>query len=227
MSTKVMKISVIIPAYNEESTITATLDALSEHQPDEMIVVDGGSSDATVKLAQNYGNCQVLVSEKGRARQMNAGAAQSKGDILVFLHADTILPADGLNEIRKAIHSGHRAGRFLMQFDHSSPMLKLFELYTRFHFFSYGDQVFFMQRGIFESLNGYDTDAPFEDVEFYRRLLQKTRPVILKTKVTTSARRFIKAGKLRQKWINFFLMFLYYTGFDVLPSKEKLYPDIR
>lgn len=222
-----MKISVVIPTYNEESTIEQTLCSLHPQHPDEVIVVDGGSTDATVSLARKNNSCIVLQSKKGRALQMNAGAQRAAGDIFVFLHADTQLPLRGLELIRNAISQGHQAGRFYMRFDQSGMMLKFFETYTRFHFFSYGDQVFFMTRNIYENLGGYNEKAPFEDVEFYRRLLKLTHPVILKSKVTTSARRFIKTGSLRQKWINFFLMFLYYLGFDVLPHKKKLYPDVR
>lgn len=221
-----MKLSVIIPAYNEASVMEATLRNLSEQAPDEIIVVDGGSKDQTADVARPF--AKVLVSGKGRAVQMNRGASEASGDILVFLHADTLLPKDGLQKIKQLIESGQvEAGRFRLSFDANDWTLKLFASYTRFHCFSYGDQAFFMKRGLFEAMGGYDASVPFEDMEFYKRLRQRTQPFIIKDKVVTSARRFLKVGKMRQKWINLFLVGLYYFGVDVMPLKERNYQDVR
>ena len=221
-----MKISVIIPAYNEESTIHKTLeDLMVRHQAEEVIVVDGGSTDNAVALAKEW--TKVIRSEKGRARQMNRGAGEATGDIFLFLHSDTQLPEEGLALIRKVIANGAEAGRFRMRFDHRDWLLRFYESYTRFHFFSYGDQGFFVTRKMFEDLGGFNETVPFEDIDFYKRLRQLTRPVIINNPVITSARRFCGVGCLRQKFINLFLVGLYYAGFNVLGMKEKLYPEIR
>ena len=221
-----MKISIIIPAFNEEKTIHATLaNLLTFHKPDDVIVVDGGSTDQTISLASEW--VPVIRSQKGRAHQMNAGARRAKGDILLFLHADTLLPPQGLNHIKRAILQGHQAGRFRMRFDDRRWLLRIYETYTRFQFFSYGDQGFFVHRDLFEKLKGFREDVPFEDIDFYKRLRRLTRPVIIKNPVTTSARRFCGVGCLRQKFINITLVALYYAGFNVFNLKQKLYPEVR
>lgn len=188
-------------------------------------MVDGGSTDQTVQVAAEW--CPVVNSEKGRARQMNVGAEKARGDVFLFLHADTTLPEKGLEKIRQAMAQGYLAGRFRMRFDDSRWLLRLYASYTRFHFFSYGDQGFFIRRDLFEKMGGFREDVPFEDIDFYRRLLKVTRPVILKDSVITSARRFIAMGCLKQKFINLFLVALYYLGIDVFRFQKKLYPDIR
>jgi len=106
-------------------------------------------------------------------------------------------------------------------------LLKLFAFHTRFPFFSYGDQAFFVTRDLFEEMKGFSEEAPFEDIEFYKRLSKITRPQIIKMPVITSARRFLKIGRLRQKWINLVLVALYYFGIDVMPLKKKVYQDMR
>ena len=221
-----MKISIIIPTFNEEKTIHETLkNLLAFHRPDEVIVVDGGSTDQTVSLASEW--TTVIQTSKGRAHQMNIGVGQAKGDILLFLHADTILPSGGLETIRKRISEGCRAGRFRMKFDDRRWLLRFYESYTRFHFFSYGDQAFFVTREFFQKLDGFNEIVPFEDIDFYKRLRTVTKPVIIKDPVTTSARRFCGVGCLKQKFINLFLVALYYAVFDVFRMKVKLYPEIR
>ncbi|MBI4398292.1 MAG: TIGR04283 family arsenosugar biosynthesis glycosyltransferase [Candidatus Omnitrophica bacterium] len=221
-----MKISVIIPALNEETTINATLDDLfTHHKPEEVIVVDGGSADQTILKASS--RVKVILSQKGRARQMNAGAQNASGDVLLFLHADTLLPKSGLETIRQQVLRGVEAGRFRMRFSDRDWLSRIFESYTRFHFFSYGDQGFFVIKEIFQKLEGFDEQVPFEDIDFYKRLRKLTQPVIIEDAVITSSRRFQGTGRLRQKFINLFLVGLYYLGFDVFKFKAKLYPEVR
>jgi len=220
------KISVIIPTYNEESGIQATLKELySSHQPDEVIAVDGGSTDQTVSFVSQW--AKVISSRKGRARQMNEGAKMATGDILLFLHADTRLPQNGLQSIKEVIKRGAKAGRFRMRFDNRHWLLRFYETYTRFHFFSYGDQGFFVTRELFERLDGFNENVPFEDIDFYRRLRRVTKPVIIQDPMVTSARRFTQNGCIRQKLINVLLVALHYSGFNILGLKGKLYPEIR
>lgn len=220
------KISVIIPTYNEEKMIHRTLeDLFTKHSPEEVIVIDGGSQDKTVSIASEW--TKVIRSQKGRAQQMNRGGNLATGDIFLFLHADTRLPSDGLLKIKEATRKGSLAGRFRMKFDEQRWLLRFYEAYTRFQFFSYGDQGFFVRREIFKLLGGFREDVPFEDIDFYQRLRRITQPAILKDSVITSARRFCQAGCLRQKFINLFLVSLYYIGFKAFRIKEKLYPAVR
>ncbi len=220
-----MKISVIVPVYNEEKIIHGTLENLSKHSPGEIIVVDGGSTDGTVPIASQW--AKVIRSSKGRAHQMNIGARCAKGDVFLFLHADTRLPEYGLEKIMREISEGSEAGRFRMCFDDRSWLFKIYESYTRFHFFSYGDQGFFVTRNVFETLAGFNESVPFEDIDFYRRLRRLTKPVIIEDPVVTSARRFSNVGLVRQKIINLLLVGLYSFGADVRHLKNKLYQEIR
>ena len=221
-----MKISVIIPAFNEEKTISATLEDLCiRHAPDEVIVADGGSTDRTRELARRW--ARVVLSPKGRARQLNAGAREAQGDILLFLHADTRLPAAGLEKVREAAGSGVEGGRFRMKFDEDGGLLRFYSRYTRFHFFSYGDQGFFVRRVLFWDLGGYREDVPFEDIDFYHRLQRQTTPVILPDAVVTSARRFRQIGAVRQKLLNVLLVSLHFFGLDVRGLQKRLYPEVR
>ena len=221
-----MKISIVIPTLNEEKAIEETLaDLFENHSPDEVIVADGGSTDQTLSLINS--RVKIIHSEKGRAKQMNAGAEKATGDVFLFLHADTRLPRNGVSKIKDMVARGVKAGRFRMRFDDRRWLLRLYETYTRFHFFSYGDQGFFVAKELFEKLSGFDEWVPFEDIDFYKRLRQLTRPVIIKNPVVTSARRFCGVGCLKQKFINLFLVALYYLGFNVSNVKEKLYSEIR
>ncbi len=216
-----MKISIIIPVLNEAKSIFPTLeDLFTNHSPEDVVVVDGGSTDQTVMLASEW--TQVFSSSKGRARQMNAGAKIASGDVLLFLHADMKLPSQGLNKIKQAIRQGAQAGRFRMQFDDAHWLLRLYSSYTKFQFFSYGDQGFFVTRELFDQLKGYREDVPFEDVDFYRRLRQITTPVIVEQPVVATIRRFRGRSFIRQKLWNLLLVTLHLAGFNVLPIKKKL-----
>lgn len=221
-----MKISVILPVYNEEHAIRSTLENLiARHHPDEVLVVDGGSSDRTAALASEW--ARVVASPKGRARQLNAGAREASGDLYLFLHADTRLPENGLEKIRETIRQGNSAGRFRMRFDENHWLLKTYSFYTRFHSFSYGDQGFFVTRRLFEEIGGYREDAPFEDIDFYKRMRRHAKSVIIRSSVVTSARRFSQMGLVRQKLINFVLVGLHGLGLDVRGLQKRLYPDVR
>lgn len=224
------RISVIIPTFNEEQSIESTLvDLAKHHHPDEVIVADGGSQDQTTQIASKY--ARVLSAEKGRAVQMNAGAASAGGNILLFLHADTKLPQAALLKIREALKNRRKnSGRFRMSFGHSHPLLRFYEFQTRFNFFSYGDQGFFVRKELFQKLGGFDINVPFEDIDFYRRLLKMEKPVIIKDPVVTSPRRFLQNGIVKQKFLNIALATMYFSGFDqqtIRRFRSAWYKDIR
>lgn len=221
-----MSVSIIIPVLNEEAILEEALLSLRREQgPHEIIVADGGSTDRSREIAARH--AVLIRAAKGRANQMNEGARRATGDILLFLHADSRLPPGACRDIERAVRSGPPAGRFRLRFDHDGFLLKLYSAYTRFQCFSYGDQGFFVSRDLFFEMEGFNPAVPFEDLEFYKRLLARVRPRILTAEVTTSARRFLQMGTLRQKWINFVLVTLYYAGIDITRLKARLYPDIR
>jgi rSAM/selenodomain-associated transferase 2 len=225
-----MRVSVIIPVLNEESTIGEALRRLATDQhPDEIIVVDGGSQDQTLNVvAHSAVHPKLILGSRGRARQMNAGARQATGDILVFLHSDSELPPGELDKIRAIVGTNKAlGGKFRLKFRPDNLRLKIYASYTRFQFFSYGDQAFFVRKDLFESLGGYREDVPFEDIDFYTRLRKRTKPAIIKDPVITSSRRFQRVGVAKQKWINFLLVSLYYLGWKVGPWKAKWYQDVR
>jgi rSAM/selenodomain-associated transferase 2 len=225
----VAKVSVIIPTLNEAKCLLATLEALSTEAPDEIIVADAKSSDGTLDIVKNFGAIRIAPFCRGRAVQMNAGAAIATGDSLLFLHADTRLPGGGIQMIRALLDQNKEVvgGRFRISFDNSSLKYKLIALYTRLAAFSYGDQSFFVRKTIFDQLNGFDSKVVFEDVDFYKRLRKAGITQILRQKVVTSARRFQKSGFFRQKFINIILTLCVWAGWSNKAYLKRLYPDVR
>lgn len=194
-------ISVIIPAYNEERALPKTLDRLFS-QPDEFetILVDGGSSDATRRVAQRYRGVQLVEAPKGRASQMNAGAAMARGEWLLFLHADTLLPENGLARIAE-LPKEVLAGGFRHRFSGRGFGLWFISLadnvrcnWSRIIF---GDQAMFVRCRLFSRLGGYPDTARLEDVRFCEELVKHTRPVLLDHAVTTDSRKFVQQGVWR------------------------------
>lgn len=209
-----MKISVIIPTLNEADWIGRTLQSVCE-QPGskELIVVDGGSSDRTVERAT--GRARVIRSARGRAIQMNRGAAEAVGDVLFFLHADTLLPADAFSTVRKLLAAPSiEAGTFRLQFDRQTPLLNFYGFCTRIPLPSlcFGDRGLFVRRQVFEELNGYPEIPIFEDLEIVRRLHRRGGFHFCSRSVTTAARRFVQKGLLRQQLQNTCLWLYYMLG---------------
>jgi rSAM/selenodomain-associated transferase 2 len=194
-------ISVIVPTYNEERALPGTLDRLFSQPGDfEVILVDGGSSDATRRLAQGYRGVRLAEAPKGRASQMNAGAARARGEWLLFLHADTLLPDGGLARIA-ALPDAVLAGGFRHRFSGRGLGLWLISLadnirckHSRIIF---GDQAMFIRRRLFSRLGGYPEAARLEDVYFCETLVKHTRPVLLDQAVTTDSRKFVQQGVWR------------------------------
>ena len=205
-----MKLSVIIPTFNEEKAIYGTLeDLFSRHLPDEVIVVDGQSTDQTVLIASEW--AKVIRTSRGRARQMNEGARAASGDLFLFLHAGTRLPEAGILKIKNAVREGAKAGRFRVSFDEGRWIFKLCAAYTQFQSFPFSSQGFFVRREVFEELGGFREDVPFEDIDFYMRLRFLTRPFIIKDAVVASVRDFQGPGWFWKKILKRFLIALYYA----------------
>ena len=220
-------VSIIIPTLNEADVIDSSLRKLFNHQGDfEVIVVDGGSSDNTVDIIQRYPQVRLAISKRGRGLQMNEGARLASGDVLLFLHADTYLPPAGLELIREVMADSQVVGgAFLMNFDSGSLLLKAMSRFTRINhtLFTYGDQGLFVRVNTFEDIGGFKSLSIMEDVEIQMRLRSRGTFVKIRHPVTTSARRFIQVGVLRQQLVNTILVFLFHLG--VSPSVlERYYP---
>lgn len=209
------RISVIVPTLNEQEHLPATLSRITLAPGDELIVVDGGSSDQTVAMARQF-TPYVLQSRRGRAVQMNCGARHAQGEILLFLHADTLLPPVALETVRQAVQAGAVGGAFRLTITPPTLALRLVawgtNLRTRFGQLPYGDQALFMPRQVFEALGGYD-DVPFmEDVRLVQALRQRGRLAIIPQAVHTSGRRWQRDGVLYTTVRNTVLITLYFCG---------------
>ena len=191
-------ISVIIPVYNEARALPATLKSLdAQRGVFEVIVADGGSSDETVAIAT--GRARVISAPKGRASQMNAGAAVARGEWLLFLHADTLLPADALVRIQ-ALAQDVQAGGFRHQFSGRSLVLRLASWLDNYRCRKtgviYGDQALFVRAPLFGAMGGFPP-VLMEDAAFGERLLRHTRPRLLEQAVVTDSRKFEQQGPWR------------------------------
>ena len=200
------RISVIVPALNEAPYITATLQSARRGRPHEILVVDGGSTDDTVALARAAG-VQVIQSQPGRARQMNAGAAQAAGNTLVFLHADTLLPGDYPEVVAGTLRDpAVAAGAFRFQMGEKLAGQRLIEwtanLRSRWRQSPYGDQALFLRRSLFEEIGGFAGLPIMEDCEIVRRLRKRGRVITASAAAITSGRRWRRLGLVRTTVIN-------------------------
>ncbi len=221
-----MPISVIIPTLDEERTIIATLAHTASLGFDELIVVDGGSLDQTPVLVELYRRktqspahspVRLVIAPCGRARQMNEGAKASGGEVLLFLHADTLLPDDA-NTIIETMLADQRivGGRFDIRFDRPSmwgtTISRMMNWRSRLSGIATGDQALFVRRHIFEQIGGFADMPLMEDVDFSRRLKRKGAIAALTATVTTSFRRWERHGPLRTILLMWTIRFLYWIG---------------
>lgn len=211
-------ISIIIPALNEAGTIKATLDALQplRHGGHELIVVDGGSHDSTVNDSSPCAD-KILHSSVGRAQQMQTGARAARGQILWFLHADTLVPENAAAAINDALRdSGRSWGRFDIRFADTGRLLglvaRLANLRSRLSGIATGDQGIFVTRELFNRVNGFPPIPLMEDIALSRALKAHSRPACLHVQLTTSARRWQKHGIVRTIVMMWSLRFAYFLG---------------
>lgn len=215
------KISIIIPVLNEAAKIHDTLTRVLNATNVEVIVVDGGSRDETVAIAKSLG-VKVISAKPGRASQMNAGAAVANGDILLFLHADTLLPTNFDTLICLALQDARTiAGAFELRIDAKLWGLRLIEkmVNARSRLFSlpYGDQALFLKATIFHEVGGFPDLLIMEDFELMLRLRREGKITIIPASVLTSGRRWQKLGVVKTTLINQLVIIGYFLG--VSPDK--------
>ncbi len=212
------KLSIIVPVLNEAEGITRTLSALQPFRlkGHEVIVVDGGSDDATAQRSQGFAD-QVIRSPRGRSRQMNAGARVAGGDVFLFLHGDSQLPDQA--DMLIAEHLGREGkdwGHFDVMLSGNHPLLRLTELLmnwrSRISGIATGDQAMFVRRSLFEKLGGFPEIDLMEDIALSKRLKRWGPPLCLKDTVKTSSRRWEKNGVLRTVFLMWRLRLFYFLG---------------
>ncbi len=217
------RLSVIIPVLNEAETLPRTLKALAVKQfPGvvEVLVVDGGSEDDSLLVAENAG-CRVLSSVEGRGLQMNIGVRAARGESLLFLHADTLLPSAYLELVSHCLaRPGVAIGAFSLVVADRRPLFRFLERLiswrSRILGLPYGDQALFVSRRLFDRVGGFWSEPLLEDVDFLRKIKKEGRLLILPAKVVTSARRWQHLGVMFTTLINQLIMVGYYLG---VPSK--------
>lgn len=202
-----MKLSIIIPVYNEAAHIRELLFCLKQNlkYPDncELILVDGGSTDDTYSMLKQEQAIKLLFADKGRGVQMNTGAIEAKGEILYFLHADSYPPKHFDELIFEEVNKGNEAGCFKMKFRSKHWWLFLAGWFTQFNlkFFRGGDQSLFVSKEWFRQLGGFSEDNPiFEDVYFIRKLYRERHFTVIQHWISTSARRYEENGVARLQY---------------------------
>jgi rSAM/selenodomain-associated transferase 2/rSAM/selenodomain-associated transferase 1 len=209
-------ISIIIPTLNEADVIEETITRLPQSEQVEILVVDGGSRDGTDEMARELG-VRVLSTAPSKAEQMNAGAAQAQGEVLLFLHADTRLPEKFEEKVMAAVaRQGYCAGAFTLRVDSADRGLRLIERVAnwraRFFKMPYGDQALFVARDLFHEIGGFADYPIMEDFELIRRLKKKGRIAILPESVKTSPRRWQNLGIFKTWFLNQIIIGAYFIG---------------
>jgi rSAM/selenodomain-associated transferase 2 len=225
-----MNISVIVPVLDEEKSIQATLHSLICLAPHEIIVVDGGSRDRTHAICGQF-PIKLFSADRGRARQMNHGASRASGDVLLFLHADTRLPASALRDIATALSDSlYLGGRFDVELEGAHWMLKiigaLINYRSRVTQVGTGDQALFVRRDVFERIGGFQDIPLMEDIAFCRALKRIGGVACLRSHVITSARRWERDGVWRTIFKMWSLKVCYLAGVSPMRLK-RFYADTR
>ncbi|MEM7027900.1 MAG: TIGR04283 family arsenosugar biosynthesis glycosyltransferase [Pseudomonadota bacterium] len=211
-------ISIVIPVLNEAKALPKTLEnilaQISDQQQIQIIVCDGGSEDNTQEIARKVENVELVIAKRGRAKQMNVGAVRATGDWLLFLHADTLLPADGLQTIHSLTEHTHiQAGCFQQQFSRDHWFLRFVSWLHNWRCnrsrIMYGDQAMFIRRRLFNDIGGFPEEQILEDVLISELIVKHTYPVLLPKTVVTSSRKFEQRGLFRSFFDIFLIMSCY------------------
>jgi rSAM/selenodomain-associated transferase 2 len=225
-----MKLSIIIPVLNEASVIVRALSSLQplRQKGHEVIVVDGGSEDDSMLLSKPLAD-KVIQTLRGRSRQMNAGAKSARGDIFLFLHADTFLPDHADRLIIEEMNSKHRLwGHFDVKLSGKTPLLRIIEFLmnwrSRLSHIATGDQGIFVKREIFEKTGGFPEIDLMEDIALCNILKKYRRPLCLWQRVLTSSRRWETKGFLRTIFLMWFLRLAYLFKVDPKRLMKLYYP---
>lgn len=220
-----------MPVLNEAKNLRDNLNHLNLSDNEELVVVDGGSSDDTISIAREFTDI-VFVTETGRANVMNFGAKNASGDILLFLHADCVLPAIGFKKIREALLDRRiAAGAFHISIAHPGAGFRVIEfmanLRSRAASLLYGDQGMFLRKKVFDRIGGFASIPLMEDIEISRRLRQEGKIVFVKPSIRVSPRRWLKEGPVFTTLRDWSIAFSY-SFLKISPEKLiKYYKDIR
>ena len=214
-----MDLSIIIPTLNEAEYLGRLLKQLKYGEKlrrQEILVVDGGSNDRTREVAQQH-SVRFLQSAPGRAIQLNYGAARAEGEILYFLHADTLPPASFKKDIADSLAAGYHLGCYPFRLDSSNPLLRINSYMTRFRWLwcRGGDQSLFVLRSVFDSLKGFREDMKImEEYDFLERAMKSYRFRIMPGEIGVSARKYAKNGYIRVQLANLVAFNMYRRGYD-------------
>ncbi len=210
-------ISIVVPIFNEIDTLPSLLKRLQhwQRQGCEILLVDGNSTDESADMARSFG-FEVLPCAKGRAKQMNMGANAATGNLLLFLHADTQLPANADTKILSLLQTTHCWGRFDVEISGSHYLLsviaKMMNLRSRRTGIATGDQAIFVTKNVFEDVGGFPEQPLMEDIELSKQLLRYSSPLCLHDKVITSGRRWESQGVYRTVLLMWRLRWKYWRG---------------
>ena len=224
-----MKISLIVPVYNESTTIDPMLSQLDTLPGEwDILFADGGSRDDTLaKIGSRY---RVLNSSRGRANQMNCGAANASSEILWFVHCDSVLPKDAHAQISQAIAQGRQWGCFHIGFDYDGPFMGCNTYLSNCRArrgIAFGDQGIWVRKVVFDAMGGFPDLPIMEDYEFSLRMKAANIPICqLPGRIITSGRRYEKRFPLLTMWQMFHLRCLYHKGMDIQEIARR-YKDIR
>jgi len=224
------KLSIIIPVLNEAENIHSVLNALQNNDYVETIVVDGGSDDNTYEVAKNLADKALLSPQKGRAIQMNLGANNASGDVLLFLHADTRLPNSFFQQIEKVIQSDKNVwGRFDVALTGEAVIFKfiafMMNCRSKFTGIATGDQAIFVRKKHFDSIGGFENIPLMEDVAFSKSMKKLSKPVCIKARATTSSRRWEENGIFKTIVLMWKLRLAYFLGANPETLVKKYYQN--
>ena len=222
-------ISVVIPTLNEAAILDSTLSRLTRQlEGHELLIVDGGSTDCTRQIARKYG--EVIPSERGRARQMNAGAAVASGATLLFLHADVWLEPGAVQEVEAAVAEGYVGGALKQRIDGTHPLYRVIEFAANFRArrlkMFYGDGGIFISRTHFQQIGGFPDLPIMEEIGFSRKLRHLGKTTLVKQRIHISSRRWEQNGIMRTTLINWLITLLFFCGIPTSRLAE-MYRQIR